>query len=252
VSDPLGSLSPDARAILEAGRDGDSAGDLERARVRRALMATIAAGGGAALATTSAAAASGPTAAGTATATGTALSAKILVPLAILAAGGVGAGVAWQAHGPATAPAAVHRVALPAPAPAIAPPPVVFEAPAPAAPKAEPRAHRTHVAAPVREPAPTNRLAEETALLGSANGALRAGDARRALGLLDDYDHRYPSGVLREEVLATRLIARCQLAGAQGDSLDDTAARARTEARAFLARHPASPLAPRVRSSCAR
>jgi hypothetical protein len=49
--------------------------------------------------------------------------------------------------------------------------------------------------------------------------------------------------VLREEVLATRVIARCQL----GPAPDKVARRG---ASAFLARHAASPLAPRVRSSC--
>jgi outer membrane protein assembly factor BamD (BamD/ComL family) len=127
-----------------------------------------------------------------------------------------------------------------APAPVVVPSaPVAVEAPAPRpAPvkRARPSAHAE---------APANRLAEETALLAAANGELRNGDARRALGLLDDYDRRYPSGVLREEVLATRVIARCQI----GLAPDATARRA---ANTFLTRHPASPLAPRVRSSCGR
>jgi tetratricopeptide (TPR) repeat protein len=85
-TDPLENLSSDARAILDAGREGDGAGDLERARGRRAVMATIAAGGGAAaLATTSSAAASGPTAAGTAAAARMTLSAKLLLLLAMFA-----------------------------------------------------------------------------------------------------------------------------------------------------------------------
>jgi outer membrane protein assembly factor BamD (BamD/ComL family) len=109
-----------------------------------------------------------------------------------------------------------------------------------------PPAHRVHIAAPARPvAAPANRLAEETALLAASNAELRAGDARRALALLKDYDRRYPAGVLREEVLATRVIARCQI----GQAPDAASRRA---AEAFLARHPASPLAPRVRSSCAR
>ena len=126
--------------------------------------------------------------------------------------------------------------------------PVIEPTPAPApAPVAHPApAHHAHAAAPAHAdaaPAPTNRLAEETALLAAANGELRRGDAHGALSLLDDYDRRYPSGVLREEVLATRVIARCQL-GAAPDKV------ARRGASAFLARHPSSPLAPRVRSSC--
>jgi hypothetical protein len=235
-------LSPEARAIIDAGRDGDSAGDLERARVRRALFAKLAAGGGAALASSSVAAAQG-TAPVVAAATTALPLAKILVPLAILAAGSVGGTIAWHARGPAPTHAqpAVVLVA-PAPTRIAAPPPalapVVLERPAPR--------HAVAVSRPttlVREaPVSTNRLAEETALLSSANSALRAGDSTRALALLDDYDHRYPGGVLREEVLATRIIARCELGGAAKNA----------DADAFLARHPKSPLAPRVRSSCGR
>jgi hypothetical protein len=247
-------LSPDAQSILEAGRDLDGAGDLEKARVRRALFAKIAAGGAVLAAASTAAAdggavaggaaASGATAAGGAS-TGTYAAvasplAKILIPLAVIVGGGAGGAVAWRAQRAMT-PAAVV-----APAPVRMAPPVepVIEATTPA-PAARPApAHHVRVAAPVHtEAAPTNRLAEETALLAASNAELRRGDARRALSLLDDYDRRYPSGVLREEVLATRVIARCQL-GSDG--------AARRAADAFLARHPASPLAPRVRASCDR
>ncbi|HVU51105.1 MAG TPA: hypothetical protein VHL80_10490, partial [Polyangia bacterium] len=52
-------LTPDAQSILEAGRALDGAGDLEKARVRRALFATIAAGGAVLTAASTAAAAGG-------------------------------------------------------------------------------------------------------------------------------------------------------------------------------------------------
>jgi hypothetical protein len=261
-------LTPDARAILDAGRDLDSAGDLEKARVRRALFAKIAAGGAVLTAASSAAADGGVSASGavasSATASGavgtaagggvaaggTIALAKILIPLAVIVGGGAGGFVAWRAQRALapTAPVApapvVAPVVQPVPAPALAPPaPTLAPAPEPAARIAP--AHHARVAAPshIDAPVPANRLAEETALLASANAELRSGDARRALSLLDDYDHRYPAGVLREEVLATRVIARCQLGPSAGKI-------ARRGAAAFLARHPASPLAPRVRSSC--
>jgi hypothetical protein len=253
-------LSPEARAILDAGRDADGASDLERARVRRALFATIAAGGGALAGSTAAAAQSAgasATATGAATTVATALPlAKILVPLAIVAAGSVGGTIAWHARGAATTVVASSSVSTaPAPtpmaAPTVAPPapaPVVSERPAVA-----PRHALARATTPVHDVAPlaTNRLAEETALLAAANAALRAGDSPRALALLDDYDRRYPSGILREEVLATRLIARCRVEG-DGASGLKVGARAKADADQFLARHPASPLAPRVRSSCDR
>jgi hypothetical protein len=251
----MNDLTPNARSILDAGRELDGAGDLEKARVRRALFAKIAAGG-AVLAAASTAAADSGAVAGSATGATTGAAAgtyaavasplaKILIPLAILVGGGAGGLVAWRAQ----------RAFMTTPAPAAAPIAPVIEliappsapAPAPAATTPAPRAapaHHVHAAPPPRADT-TNRLAEETALLASANGELRKGDARRALALLDDYDHRYPSGVLREEVLATRVIARCELGGTS-----DTAAR--RGAATFLARHPASPLASRVRSSCER
>jgi hypothetical protein len=231
----MNELSSTARAILDAGRDADGAGDFERARVRKALMAKIAAGG--ALTATSAAAASTTAAA--------APTAKILVAVAMVVAGGVGGTLAWRAQRtPAPAPVVA---AAPVPAPVVAPTIVATPTPAPepVAPVVRPAPARRPRPASTHAEAPANRLAEETALLAAANAELRNGDARRALGLLNDYDRRYPSGVLREEVLATRVIARCQI----GLEPDATARRA---ANTFLTRHPASPLAPRVRSSCGR
>jgi hypothetical protein len=248
-------LSNDARAILDAGRDADGARDLERARVRRALIAKIAIGGGATLAASSTAAASGTTVAtsgavaGSVAATGSAAVgtsvavgfplAKILVPLAIMFSAGVGGTVAWRSQQHAVAPVVVAAPVVAQAAPVLAPV-VVPSAPVLAPVRA---VHHAHVAAPARVETPTNRLAEETALLAASNAELRGGDAHRALSLLDDYDRRYPGGVLREEVLATRVIARCQM----GLTPDATSRQA---ADLFLRRHPASPLAPRVRSSC--
>jgi hypothetical protein len=256
MSDSMTELSGGARAILDAGRDGDGAGDLERARVRRALLAKIAIAGGATLAASSTAAASGTVGsaasgavAGSVAATGSAAIgpsataafplAKILVPLAIVI-GGVSGMVAWRAQQPSST-AVPAPIVEPAPAPAVSPVIMPIEPVTPAvAPRRAP-AHHAHVVA--RAEAPTNRLAEETALLAASNAELRGGDATRALKLLDDYDRRYPAGVLREEVLATRAIARCQL-GLTPD------AASRHAADTFLRRHPASPLASRVRSSC--
>src|SRR3954454_20786928 len=84
----MNDLSSTARAILDAGRDADGAGDLERARVRKALMAKIAAG---AAVTASSTAAASTTAAAAPTA-------KILVALAVVVASGVGGAIAWRAQ----------------------------------------------------------------------------------------------------------------------------------------------------------
>lgn len=112
-------LSPQARQLLEVARDGDSPSTADRARVRRALAATLAAGG----VSTSASAAA-------ATKTALAGSAKSGVGLwlALGAATGVVtsaivfvAAPAWKAHGARSAGQAVTRTA-PASTPSVAEP----------------------------------------------------------------------------------------------------------------------------------
>ncbi|HKY38205.1 MAG TPA: hypothetical protein VJN18_19820 [Polyangiaceae bacterium] len=89
---------------------------------------------------------------------------------------------------------------------------------------------------------PGDSLAGETRLLGQAQAAVRAGQASRALELLDRAAQLYPTGVLQEEVGATRVFAWCQL----GQHTQAEAA-----ASSFFERFPRSLLADRVRQSCA-
>jgi hypothetical protein len=95
-----------------------------------------------------------------------------------------------------------------------------------------------------RLPAPStpNTLAQETAALRAAGEALRAGTPARALQLLDGFNHDFPNAVLGQEALATRVSALC--AGGR-------AAEARDLATRFLQRYPRSPVAARVKASCA-
>ena len=72
-------------------------------------------------------------------------------------------------------------------------------------------------------------------------GSVEAFDPLAAQALLDEYDRRFPAGVLREEMQATRAIARC--AATPGPVAQEAA-------RQFLMQHPASPLAARVAGSC--
>lgn len=226
-------LSPEARAVLEAARDADDPRESDRLRVGRALLkravAAGAVGASAGLLAKSAAAAT--------------LAKSILLPALFVVAGGVlGGAVVWStrpvrlpgataptpaASSPTPSATAVASLTPPAALPGEAPPP-----------------------APVALPtAPTNHLAGETALLADVTVALRNGDAREGLRLLDVYQHRYPAGVLREEMRGARIIARCQLAEESGNP----AARVSAEkvARGFLRSYPASPLAPRIRKACA-
>lgn len=85
-------------------------------------------------------------------------------------------------------------------------------------------------------------LEAELVLLSRVQALLRRGDGEQALELLDR--HRGPLGgsqQLADERLAAEVFAAC----AAGDRV-----RARRAADQFLRRAPASPLAPRVRSSC--
>ena len=236
-------LSEQARAILDAGRALDNPSSAARERARRAVMARIAAAGAVTAFSTGVTAAAVP-------------AAKVVVPLILVLAGGVGGGLLWRAEhrAPTNQPAVAVAVrtapsVMTPPGPPAAAPAAPFPAQAPEPPVPPARAQRwrqtkTRAAvASVHRPAaapPGDGLQDETALLARVNAALRAGDTGRGLVLLDEYDHRFPSGVLHEETTATRIIARCQ-AGDDG---------ARDAARRFVEQHPRSPLSSRVRSSC--
>lgn len=94
----------------------------------------------------------------------------------------------------ATRVATPERVGAPArvdeSVPTVAPIPVVAEAP--------------------HAPAPSDSLAEELALLRSAQAALRSGDAARALAITAEHASRFPTGALAPERRALERRARCR------------------------------------------
>lgn len=111
------------------------------------------------------------------------------------------------------------------------------EPPAPPAPGAAPpvaHAARSGAAKPS-----ASALAEEVQLLDRARAALEGGDAASAIEALERRDQRFGGGALGPEARVIRIEALL----ARGDR-----ARAAAEARSFLASHPDSPLASRVRS----
>jgi hypothetical protein len=95
----------------------------------------------------------------------------------------------------------------------------------------------------VADPAPPDvSVMDEARLLREADIALQARDFARATLLLDDHARRFPRGVLGEERDAERVLVLC----ATGQVGAATAL-----AQRFLQEHAESPLAARVRSSCA-
>jgi hypothetical protein len=146
---------------------------------------------------------------------GKALAGAKIAVLVLAAAGGT----AWWLGRPVPAtvvspppPAAPVTVPPPTPSPAVAPP--------------RPVAAR---AAPVET---------EIALLLRARRALAAGDAARALAVLERHRRRWPAG----ELLQEREVLTIQALAAVGSQ-----AEARRRADAFLARFPSSTLAATVR-----
>jgi hypothetical protein len=95
---------------------------------------------------------------------------------------------------------------------------------------------------PVPAAPPSSSLAEELSLLHQAQTALKASQPRRALTLLEAHATRFPDGALREERRAARIVALCELG---------RMAEAKEEAKRFLEESPQSPLAGRIRASCA-
>jgi hypothetical protein len=224
-------LDADTRGIIDAARGGYEPNEMARARVRRGVELKLAAGIVLAV---------GP--ASSAVAGVLKMTAAVVTVGAVVTAGVYVAPRYLTKHAPARPPA-THIAAHVAPV-APAPPPELDVA-APALAPA-PRAHVKHHA-PVAAPAPVaveniSSLKEETALLGGANAALARNDVKRALSLLDEYDHRSGSALLSEERTVTGILVQC--AAGHVDA-------ARAEARHFHTRWPRSPLAARVDGSCA-
>lgn len=85
-------------------------------------------------------------------------------------------------------------------------------------------------------------LEEETRALQQVHGALKDGDASRALRLLAEHEARFPRGQLRPERQAARVLALCATDPAAG----------RAALAEFLEAHPGSPLLLRVKRACSR
>jgi hypothetical protein len=235
-------LSPESKALVELARGDDEPSPVDRARVRRALGASLATGL-AVTSTASLAAGAGLKAAGTSA--GLAGTLKVAmwvgVGMAVGALSTTTALVALRAPNADTAPA---PRSAPQTAPAVTADPPADEAPAiaptdtatiPLEVSSKPSGSRPP------QPSPSS-LAAEMRLLETARAALSGGDARRALTLIQEHEREFPGGSLSEERRASKVFALCEL-GRRGE-----AARAAAE---FLRTAPASPLRGRVLDSCA-
>ncbi len=269
-----GELGPEARGILDAGRDGDDPTPGDRARVRASLMQAIAIGGGAAVglgAVGKASASVAPKAAAGAAAAAKTMTtfgvAKIIGVVAVVAAvGGGGYGLVQRSASrePIVAPSqpasqavdqpvvdrpvAAARVEDPAPAATAAaevtandtdaPPAIEPVAPAP---RATVGSRVAATAAPAPGTPTADPLAIQTRQIREAKLAIRSGEARRALTLLDA-PAPGSDGQMTEEADATRVDALCKLGRAD---------EAKAAAARFISEHPRSPVVDRMRHPCA-
>jgi hypothetical protein len=212
-----GGLSPETEEVLRRAREGARMPTMHKRRLKGAVLARIA--------FASATLASAPLVSAMGIAT------KVVVGLAIVGTLGAGSYVALRPARHQAPPAPVARVA-----PTIPELPPVVEEPAP--PRAQPRPRRV---VERRAVAPTtSALVQETALLRDADRALRAGDTATALARLDEHATRFPRGVLAPERAAERFVVMCELHAADPRAVGQ-----------FLATHPGSLLAARVRRACA-
>jgi hypothetical protein len=158
--------------------------------------------------------------------------------LGVVAVGVVGGAIAVARHGASprpTPPRSAASVSVAAPPPPSAP---VVVAEAPVAPSAAPVPPPSPPA--VKSPRPaSSALGEQVLELDRARRALAGGDPDGALKKIDAYESRFPRGALRDEAEVLRVEALL----AAGDRV----AAGRASDR-FLAAHPDSPHAARVRA----
>jgi hypothetical protein len=249
----MSDLSPDDRALVRRARLGLEPTGTDRARIKRRIAAHLALG-----AATTALSASTSAGAGTSVATvGTTVAIAVKLLGGLLVVGGmVGTGALVlgrsDARPVAAAPPAVTFTPASPPAPGTLPPPPPEALPSPpeastsllaASPASPPRgAPIAHVPPRAAPPSGPTTVATEARLLREADASLRAGDGARALSLLNDHAASFPNGILREERDAERVAVLCALG---------RTTQARESAATFLRDHARSPLAVRVRSSCA-
>lgn len=216
----MSELSPKARALLRSGRALHRPTDADRERIQNALRNRL----GAAILLASSGA-----------------EGKALVPRPrwpLISSAVVSAGLAGVALFIAFRPPSLPPSASPAPpAPVLARPSAVPPLPPPPDRSAPAVIAANTSSVPPQRPA-RDRLAQEVALLSRATSDLHAGRAAEALGVLDEYQRKFPNGLLAQERRAARAQALCALGR-------------RSEAESELERlAPKSLAAARARQAC--
>ena len=206
----MSNLSPETRALLDAARSAVRPTVADRDRIGLALRARI---GDAQLPSdTRASGTIQPTPAATGTGVGWPAISALVVGL-VVAGGGL-----WYALGSAS-PGTASMI------PSSPPPPVVpANVPAKAAaPDVNPLPVAETAAPSAAARRPSDRLAEEVAILSRAETELHAGRYSSALRALEEHERKFPRGTLAQERLAAKIRALCGL----GRTADADAALAR-------------------------
>jgi hypothetical protein len=232
-------LSANARSLLRAAREERGLSAEERARVRMRVLSRTGALGAAA------SAAAGASAKVAVAKAASALPMTLVAVATSLTLAGGGAFYAASAARVAAPPVLVKSRPIPLSTRALeAPEPRAHaEAPTQAAETSARSAEPQRTESVVRTaPASSSdqEFAEDARVLRAARAALAAGQAERALLLLERRRGKH-SGVLAEEREAARIVTLCQL------GRRDEARAARDQ---FLLRHASSPLVERVRRAC--
>jgi len=191
-------LSPEARALFDAGRRSLQPTADDRERILAALSGQIPGQGGS----------HGGGAPSGAAATGFGWRALTGLAVGVGVVGAVVVGLRWHEPAPVHSMPSESRssapvVAAPLP-PALAVAPVASDAPAADTLAPSPSKHAGTSAA-------SDRLAEEVAILSEAERDLHAGQYQSALRLLDEHQRKFPHGTLTQERVAARVQALCGL-----------------------------------------
>jgi hypothetical protein len=237
----LDDLRPPGREILDIARRARTPSDEDRARVHRALVASL--GGAAALGAAKAASAAASMAPKASLGW-----LKWALSAAFLSSASVGTYV-WSVrrHVAPTSTTPVTDVAMqdssgsaaPSSAALLAPVPSVEPTPA-SPPATPPKGAAMRPSAKSAEPS-ADSLAQELSLLHQAHSEWRSGNAAHALALAHEHAHRYPNSQLKFERSALEVRALCALG---------REAEARKVAERIRLQAPNSPVSAALKDTC--